>query len=124
MTAFFVLFHAMASRVATAWPLAFDLSRSQSGLRIATTAAPVRPRSGGAPLAVAAQPAARCPTCARCLLLPSLPCRQVTASDIERTLAEVEAERILQGAGRRAAVARRWRSAASRALSLRRLGKL
>ena len=45
----------MAARVAACWLLHFDISRSQSGLRIATTAAPV------------------------------------TASDIERTLAEVQA---------------------------------
>src|SRR4051812_33914777 len=35
-----VLFHAMASRTSKWWPLTFDISRSQSGLRIATTAAP------------------------------------------------------------------------------------
>lgn len=46
LIAFYVLFHAMASRVARAWPLTFDISRSQSGLRIATTAAPVSSRSG------------------------------------------------------------------------------
>jgi hypothetical protein len=39
--AFLVLFHAMASRVAAFWPLRFDVSRSQSCLRVATTAAPV-----------------------------------------------------------------------------------
>ena len=41
LLAFFVAFHAMAARVAGTWPLTFDLARSQSGLRIATTAAPV-----------------------------------------------------------------------------------
>jgi len=39
--AFLVLFHRMASTVASFWPLNFDLSRSQSQLRIATTAAPI-----------------------------------------------------------------------------------
>ena len=79
----------MAERVAGAWPLSFDIARSQSGLRIATTAAPV------------------------------------TASDIERTLAEVQAERLLQGAtSKHSAMAASWRSAAARALALRKLGKL
>jgi len=41
MIAFMVMFHAMASRVASFWPLNFDLSRSQSSLRVASTAAPV-----------------------------------------------------------------------------------
>lgn len=36
-----VTFHAMARHVAALWPLSFDTSRSQSCLRIATTAAPV-----------------------------------------------------------------------------------
>jgi hypothetical protein len=36
-----VTFHAMARHVAALWPLSFDISRSQSCLRIATTAAPV-----------------------------------------------------------------------------------
>ena len=36
-----VLFHAMAARVSAFWPLRFQHWRSQSGLRIATTAAPV-----------------------------------------------------------------------------------
>ena len=41
-TAFLVLFHEMAATVATAFPpLAFDTHRSQSALRVATTAAPV-----------------------------------------------------------------------------------
>lgn len=40
-TAFLVLFHAMAERVASFRPLSFDTSRSQSRLRVATTAAPV-----------------------------------------------------------------------------------
>jgi hypothetical protein len=40
-TAFLVLFHAMAARVAAFWPLTFDVSRSQSCLRVATTASPV-----------------------------------------------------------------------------------
>lgn len=83
------VFHAMAARVAAAWPLTFDISRSQSGLRIATTASPV------------------------------------TASDIDFTLAEGQAERLLRGAsGRHAAIAARWRSAAPCAARLRRLGKL
>jgi len=38
---FLVLFHAMAHRVASFLPLSFDTSRSQSQLRIATTAAPI-----------------------------------------------------------------------------------
>lgn len=89
LIAFFIMFHAMAARVAGAWPLAFDISRSQSGLRIATTASPI------------------------------------TASDIDRTLAEVQAESLLQAAAeRQAATAARWRSAATRAVQLRRLGKL
>lgn len=79
----------MAARVAGAPPLTFDVSRSQSGLRIATTAAPV------------------------------------TASDIEKTLAEVKAESLLRGAtGQHAAIVRRWRSASERAVRLRELGKL
>jgi hypothetical protein len=40
-TAFLVLFHAMAARVAGFWPLTYDVSRSQSCLRVATTASPV-----------------------------------------------------------------------------------
>lgn len=36
-----VLFHEMARKVASFWPLSFDTSRSQSRLRVATTAAPV-----------------------------------------------------------------------------------
>ena len=40
MMAFMTMFHAMARSVANLWPLTFDISRSQSGLRIATTAAP------------------------------------------------------------------------------------
>ena len=40
-TAFLVLFHAMAARVAGFWPLTYDVSRSQSCLRGATTASPV-----------------------------------------------------------------------------------
>jgi len=39
--AFLVAFHSMASTVAGFWPLNFDISRSQSQLRIATTAAPI-----------------------------------------------------------------------------------
>lgn len=41
MISFMVMFHAMARRTADWWPLTFDISRSQSGLRVATTAAPV-----------------------------------------------------------------------------------
>jgi hypothetical protein len=41
MIGFMVTFHAMARKVADFWPLRFDINRSQSGLRIATTAAPV-----------------------------------------------------------------------------------
>ncbi|KXZ56995.1 hypothetical protein GPECTOR_1g9 [Gonium pectorale] len=41
MLAFMVMFHAMARRTADWWPLTFDIARSQSGLRVATTAAPV-----------------------------------------------------------------------------------
>ncbi len=40
-TAFLVLFHEMASTVASFLPLAWDTSRSQSCLRVATTAAPI-----------------------------------------------------------------------------------
>ena len=39
--AFLVLFHEMAARVAAFAPLNFDTSRSQSQLRVATTAAPI-----------------------------------------------------------------------------------
>ncbi len=39
--AFLVMFHAMAARVANWFPLNFDLARSQSQLRVATTAAPI-----------------------------------------------------------------------------------
>lgn len=39
--AFLVLFHEMAARVASFAPLAFNISRSQSQLRVATTAAPI-----------------------------------------------------------------------------------
>ena len=39
--AFLVVFHAMAARVAAFPPLRFDVSRSQSQLRVATTAAPI-----------------------------------------------------------------------------------
>eukprot|EP00961_Rhodomonas_salina_P297141 3936969-Rhodomonas_salina.2 len=39
--AMLVMFHAMADRVASFHPLKFDISRSQSQLRIATTAAPI-----------------------------------------------------------------------------------
>jgi hypothetical protein len=39
---FLVLFHAMAERVANFYPLKFDIWRSQSQLRVATTAAPIR----------------------------------------------------------------------------------
>eukprot|EP00961_Rhodomonas_salina_P132788 1787610-Rhodomonas_salina.6 len=39
--AFLVMFHAMADRVAAFLPLKFDTSRSQSQLRVATTAAPI-----------------------------------------------------------------------------------
>lgn len=89
LISFFVLFHALAARVAGAWPLNFDVSRSQSGLRIATTAAPI------------------------------------TASDIERTLAEMQAERVIRGAsGRHAAIMEGWRSASERAVRLRALNKL
>ena len=35
------MFHAMAARVANWFPLNFDLARSQSQLRVATTAAPI-----------------------------------------------------------------------------------
>ncbi|KAG2495397.1 hypothetical protein HYH03_006664 [Edaphochlamys debaryana] len=35
------MFHAMTRRTADWWPLTFDISRSQSGLRVTTTAAPV-----------------------------------------------------------------------------------
>ncbi|KAK9786783.1 hypothetical protein WJX73_001447 [Symbiochloris irregularis] len=41
MLAFQITFHAMAKRVASFWPLQFDISRSQGGSRIATTASPV-----------------------------------------------------------------------------------
>ncbi|GLI64923.1 hypothetical protein VaNZ11_008318 [Volvox africanus] len=41
LLAFMVMFHAMARRTADWWPLTFDIARSQSGLRVATTAAPV-----------------------------------------------------------------------------------
>ncbi|KAG2495920.1 hypothetical protein HYH03_005852 [Edaphochlamys debaryana] len=41
LLSFMVMFHAMARRTADWWPLTFDISRSQSGLRVATTAAPV-----------------------------------------------------------------------------------
>ena len=47
LVAFFVLFHAMAKRVQDFWPavsfglLGYDMSRSQSMLRVATTASPV-----------------------------------------------------------------------------------
>lgn len=41
LLAFEVMFHSMAARVADFWPLNFDVSRSQSGLRICTTAGPV-----------------------------------------------------------------------------------
>jgi hypothetical protein len=41
LLAFEVIFHQMASRVSNFWPLNFDISRSQSGLRICTTAGPV-----------------------------------------------------------------------------------
>lgn len=41
LLAFLVMFHAMARRTASFWPLRFDIARSQSGLRVATTAAPV-----------------------------------------------------------------------------------
>jgi hypothetical protein len=36
-----VVFHEMAARVAAFLPLQFDISRSQSQLRVATTAAPI-----------------------------------------------------------------------------------
>lgn len=39
--AFLVLFHQMASRVASFFPLNFNVARSQSQLRVATTAAPI-----------------------------------------------------------------------------------
>ncbi len=39
--AFLVIFHQMAASVAAFTPLAFDISRSQSQLRVATTAAPI-----------------------------------------------------------------------------------
>jgi len=39
--AFLVLFHQMAARVASFAPLGFNVSRSQSQLRVATTAAPI-----------------------------------------------------------------------------------
>lgn len=39
--AFLVVFHQMAASVAAFAPLAFDISRSQSQLRVATTAAPI-----------------------------------------------------------------------------------
>jgi hypothetical protein len=39
--AFLVVFHQMAASVAAFTPLAFDISRSQSQLRVATTAAPI-----------------------------------------------------------------------------------
>ena len=39
--AFLVLFHQMTVRVASFAPLAFNISRSQSQLRVATTAAPI-----------------------------------------------------------------------------------
>lgn len=75
--------------MAAAWPLNLDISRSQSGLRIATTAAPV------------------------------------TASDIEFTLAEAQAERLMRGASsRHAAVAARWRGAAERGVRLRKINRL
>lgn len=38
---FLVLFHAMADRVASFMPLHFEIWRSQSQLRVATTAAPI-----------------------------------------------------------------------------------
>lgn len=41
LLAFLVSFHAMAATVASFWPLQWDTSRSQSRLRVATTAAPV-----------------------------------------------------------------------------------
>ncbi|KAG2426569.1 hypothetical protein HXX76_012887 [Chlamydomonas incerta] len=41
LIAFMVMFHAMARRTADWWPLTYDIARSQSGLRVATTAAPV-----------------------------------------------------------------------------------
>ena len=41
LLAFEVIFHEMASCVANFWPLNFDHSRSQSALRICTTAGPV-----------------------------------------------------------------------------------
>lgn len=40
LVAGFVLFHGMAKKVSSFWPLHYDMSRSQSGTRIATTAAP------------------------------------------------------------------------------------
>ncbi len=39
--AFLVIFHQMAASVAAFTPLAFDIYRSQSQLRVATTAAPI-----------------------------------------------------------------------------------
>lgn len=41
LVSWFVMFHAMGNRVSNFWPLKFDTFRSQSGLRIATTAAPI-----------------------------------------------------------------------------------
>eukprot|EP00271_Cylindrocystis_brebissonii_P006821 TRINITY_DN1964_c1_g1_i1.p1 TRINITY_DN1964_c1_g1~~TRINITY_DN1964_c1_g1_i1.p1 ORF type:complete len:2019 (+),score=294.17 TRINITY_DN1964_c1_g1_i1:315-6371(+) len=41
LIAFQVMFHSMAQTVSSVWPIQFDTSRSQSCLRIATTAAPV-----------------------------------------------------------------------------------
>ena len=38
MLAFYVVFYHMTRRVANFWPLDFNISRSQSGLRICTTA--------------------------------------------------------------------------------------
>ena len=38
---FLVMFHRMAADVAAFWPLSFDIARSQSQLRVATTAAPI-----------------------------------------------------------------------------------
>ena len=54
-----VLFHAMARRVrATCWPLpAWDMSRSQSILRVASTAAPVSGAEVGRALCAAGTPA-------------------------------------------------------------------
>ena|GEM_PF-2314132 len=41
LIASYVLFHAMAQRVSRQYPIRYDISRTQSGTRIATTAAPV-----------------------------------------------------------------------------------